>query len=192
MKRQTRVRTEHLFQANPSKEWWVMKDFAGTTERTIPPIEALGDNDLVNSQGCRVGAPITEFGNVFIAAFGDGARKQDAIDDAAVRQFDRTAVEVGRFAGLDACAHLIAHAVDLACDRNAAGLDLEHAGMDIIDGVEPVNWRRTDGADELGTIQIMMQRKPAHQRAVYEQIHGHNLQSAFVAGSVLCKRSAVW
>ena len=64
---------------------------------------------------------------------------------------------------------------DLARDRDAAGLDFEHARMDIIDGVQPIDRGGTKCPEKLGTVQTVVQRQPAHQRPVYEKIDTHSL-----------------
>src|SRR5688500_16823413 len=93
------------------------------------------------SQACDVGAPVAEFGNVLVPAFSERAGIEDAVGGAAARKPDRATIQARRLAFLDAPPDVVAHAIELARDRHPAGLDLEHAGMDIADGVEPIDRR---------------------------------------------------
>jgi hypothetical protein len=47
--------------------------------------------------------------------------------------------------------------------------------MVIIDGAEPVDWGGLKFAEKFSAVQVVMQRKSAHQRPVDEQINAHTL-----------------
>ena len=78
-----------------------------------------------------------------------------------------------RLAVLDAPPDLVAHAVHLARDGDATGLELEHAGMNVADRVEPINWRGEERTEERRTVEVVMQLEAAHQRSVHEQLDRH-------------------
>jgi hypothetical protein len=55
--------------------------------------------------------------------------------------------------------------------------------MVIIDGAETVDWSGVKFAEEFSAVQVMMQRKSAHQRPVYEQINAHR---RYLLPHILC------
>ena len=133
----------------------------------------------------HVGAPVAELGDVAVAALGQLARVEDALDLAAVGQAHRAAVEVRRLARLDPAPDLVRHEVDLARDRDAAVGHLEHAGVAVIDRVQAVDRRRPGRAQELRALKVAVQRQAAHQRAVDEELdrHGRHSAGAFCSSS---------
>src|SRR5215468_1237792 len=117
---------------------------------------------------CDIGAPIPEVGNVSVPTFRQCAREKDSINRPAIRQPDRTAVQMGRLTRLHAPPYFIGHAVYLACDRDTASLDFKHPGMNVTDGVEAIVGSGAKRSNEFSAIQVVMQRQAPHQRSVYE------------------------
>src|ERR671919_809674 len=121
----------------------------------------------------HVGAPVAKLRNVAVAALGERARIEDARDLATVGEPHLAAIQVWRLARFHPAPYLVRYAVDLALDRNPTLGHLEHAGVPVIDRVQPVARRGARLAEKLGPREIAVQRQAAHQRAVHEQLERH-------------------
>ena len=110
-------------------------------------------------------------------ACSQSARKEDALDDASIGQVHHAAIQSGRLAALHAVEDCLRHAVQLALYSNSLfvlSTGFEHARVDVTDRIEAVSRGSRAGLEELSAGEIGVQRQPAHQGAVYEQVDAHS------------------